>query len=273
MKRTFLSIIPPVACLRGAPSIARLHQDAFLALHGPTIMGRVVELGGEQKRDHARFFANAESYTVTNIHGEVDRYLDVTALDLADNSQDTFVCVSVLEHVGDVERAMSEMLRTLRPGGVLIAVVPFLYPIHDSVDVWRFAPDGWTRLLQGWDVDQLTHLGGRIASVANLLQRGAGRRNARTYLMKMASIAVAACLGPLDRLDDSPVAFGVIAHKPDARRLEIAESTSAPVHGRLQRLTECSPIVEGLCKNYLGGLSLKPQVAGSSPRKQLMQGP
>ena len=48
-------------------------------------------------------------------------------LPFASDSQDAAVCLEVLEHIEDDEAAVAELFRILRPGGVLIASVPYAY--------------------------------------------------------------------------------------------------------------------------------------------------
>jgi SAM-dependent methyltransferase len=62
---------------------------------------------------------------------------DIHALPFPDASFDTVICSSVLYHqwVGDVEGAVQEMHRVLRPGGTLLIIVPafpFLHSAHDE---------------------------------------------------------------------------------------------------------------------------------------------
>ena len=57
--------------------------------------------------------------------GKGDLVLDIEAIDLADASVDTVLCSHVLEHVDD-RRALAELYRILRPGGVLVAMVPIV---------------------------------------------------------------------------------------------------------------------------------------------------
>ena len=45
---------------------------------------------------------------------------DLTALSLEDASFDAVICVGVLMHIPDVEKALQELVRVLRPGGYLI---------------------------------------------------------------------------------------------------------------------------------------------------------
>jgi ubiquinone/menaquinone biosynthesis C-methylase UbiE len=62
---------------------------------------------------------------------------DISAMPFADASFDAVICSSVLYHrwVGDVEAALREMRRVLRPGGVVLINVPafsFLHSPHDE---------------------------------------------------------------------------------------------------------------------------------------------
>jgi len=54
----------------------------------------------------------------------VDLRLDVTKIPIRDASIDLIICSHVLEHVPEDRRAMSEMMRVLKPGGAAILQVP-----------------------------------------------------------------------------------------------------------------------------------------------------
>ena len=45
---------------------------------------------------------------------------DLTALSLEDASFDAVICIGVLMHIPDLEKALQELVRVLRPGGYLI---------------------------------------------------------------------------------------------------------------------------------------------------------
>ncbi len=53
----------------------------------------------------------------------------------------TVVLVSVLEHVIDPFECSHALFQILRPGGYLFTSVPFMFPIHDTRDNWRFSPE------------------------------------------------------------------------------------------------------------------------------------
>jgi SAM-dependent methyltransferase len=59
--------------------------------------------------------------------GGADLALDVTNMDLPDESFDTVLCSHVLEHIEDEPAALREIARVLRPGGRAIVLVPVDY--------------------------------------------------------------------------------------------------------------------------------------------------
>lgn len=63
----------------------------------------------------------AEVYTYPE--GTVD--MDITDIDLKDESVDMVICMHVLEHIQDDKKAISELYRVLKKGGVAILQVPF----------------------------------------------------------------------------------------------------------------------------------------------------
>lgn len=93
----------------------------------------------------------------------VDRIEDVHALTFDDDSIGTVICLETLEHVADPLRAVQEMHRVLKPGGLLAISSLMFFPIHAHPwDYWRFTPEGFELLLQpfasklvvaqGWDL-------------------------------------------------------------------------------------------------------------------------
>ncbi|MHC4250832.1 MAG: methyltransferase domain-containing protein [Planctomycetota bacterium] len=82
----------------------------------------------------------------------VDRVLDLHALELADGTAGSVLCLDTLEHVEFPRRAVAEMLRVLEPGGVIAISSTMYFPVHEHPhDYWRFTPDGFASLLRGFD--------------------------------------------------------------------------------------------------------------------------
>jgi len=73
---------------------------------------------------------------------EAARIEDVTRLPFPDASFDAAVCIEVLEHLFEPQLAVTEVLRVLRPGGILIATVP-------NIAYWRWRLD--LALLGRWN--------------------------------------------------------------------------------------------------------------------------
>jgi SAM-dependent methyltransferase len=93
---------------------------------------------------------------------------DAAALPLADGSIDTILCTEVLEHVSDPERTIAEFARVLRPQGTIITTAPFVFPIHDAHDYFRYSPDGIAVILKrnGLAVDKVEALSGSAVTIA-----------------------------------------------------------------------------------------------------------
>ena len=77
-----------------------------------------------------------------SLHGtqHLDIECDLSGLiPLPDNHFDTIILSDVLEHLPNPEQICSEICRMLRPGGHLLANVPFYYPLHEEPhDYFRY---------------------------------------------------------------------------------------------------------------------------------------
>ena len=79
----------------------------------------------------------------------VDRIENLHQLTFADASVGTMILLDTLEHVRYPFKAMAEVHRVLKPGGVVIMASVMLCPIHDyPSDYWRFTPEAFTVLLE-----------------------------------------------------------------------------------------------------------------------------
>jgi SAM-dependent methyltransferase len=76
-----------------------------------------------------------------------DLVADVTMLPLAGGSVDRVVSNSLFEHVAYPHRIIEESYRVLRPGGVMVVVMPFMFPRHGYPhDYVRLTPQFFERV-------------------------------------------------------------------------------------------------------------------------------
>jgi len=98
---------------------------------------------------------------------------DVHNLPLPDASLDAVICIAVLEHVEEPQKAMKEIYRVLRPGGFCFIYVPFLYYYHPMKgyykDFYRFTYDGAEYLTRDFKTVEIENVRGALATVMNLL--------------------------------------------------------------------------------------------------------
>ena len=212
MEFTFVSAVSARQFRAG--SFFRSYQHRFLMENGQALSGTLIEIGAESQYGHHEHFPDAARYFATNITGDVDVLVDATAIPFGTGSVDALVCVSVLEHISQVQAAFAEFARVLRPAGILLLTVPFCYPVHDQQDYWRWTDQALTgSLAEHFDVLQVTKLGGRVSTISELLQRPVGRYTKRYLPMKGFGFAFTALLGRFDQPDDSPLGYGVVARR------------------------------------------------------------
>ncbi len=64
---------------------------------------------------------------------------------------DAIICTEVLEHCENPQWACQQMYEALKPGGLLLASAPFIWPDHrtdEYPDFWRFTEQGWHLLMR-----------------------------------------------------------------------------------------------------------------------------
>lgn len=123
---------------------------------GELARGRVLDIGCAD--GWARNAVSAQCHyigldyplTSRTIYGtRPDVYGDAASLPFQTDAFDTVLLLEVLEHVARPQAVVQEIQRVLKPGGVLVLSVPFLYPMHDAPhDYQRYTAPGLQLLLQ-----------------------------------------------------------------------------------------------------------------------------
>lgn len=100
---------------------------------------------------------------------------DVTPFDgidipFADASMDNIICTEVLEHAVDPVALIREMHRVLKPGGTLVATVPFSARVHyRPYDFHRFTSHRLETMFAGFDTARIAPRGNDICVISNKL--------------------------------------------------------------------------------------------------------
>lgn len=181
-------------------------QALLPALEGP---GTIIELGAAGDY-YKNFVPSGQSYMTSNLAAGCDVKLDMTQLDLADNSVDALVSVFALEHLYDFNAVFEEQQRVLKPGGRLLLVVPFLYYYHAAPDdFFRFSASALDRLLAPLNVLARQPLGGRWLLFAEFLHEKVIMGSRMGFLARLALRCVALpFLAAGLKAHDSRYAFG-----------------------------------------------------------------
>jgi SAM-dependent methyltransferase len=144
----------PTLYCPGCGSYERHRQLCLWLDRNPgTVAGDVLHVGPERCIID-RYKPGAASWLSIDIdHHLADRLMDVQALELPPSSHDTVLCAHVLDVVPDVPRALGELHRVLRPGGLLLLQTP-----------------------EGEDVRPLVEAGFEVETIVLDEQRDAGAR-------------------------------------------------------------------------------------------------
>lgn len=118
----------------GCHSYSRQRAIALLLEQMDLDERRILHFAPETALD--RFFARMPeaNRVTTDLVAPADLRLDITKIDLPDDSFDLVLCSHVLEHIPDDRAAMRELARILAPGGLALIVVPYFPQIHTRED-------------------------------------------------------------------------------------------------------------------------------------------
>lgn len=134
------------------PSVRTFVEDVASQFE---VKGTVIEIGarpadGQETTADLRSLFPDTDYVGLDIQPgpNVDVVGDIHRLGLPDDSVGAVICVEVLEHVHDPLRAVEEIHRVLRPGGIGVFTSVMFMPIHAHPwDFWRFTPEGFGLVL------------------------------------------------------------------------------------------------------------------------------
>lgn len=135
---------------RGLP-IHRYYVERFLSEFASEIRGHCLEF---QEDAYTTRFGGSAVTTLDILHRDMTNpratvIADLTKPNGLPSAQfDCIVCTHVLHVISELDRAVWELHRILKPGGVLLVAVPHVSMCGLQRDeLWRFTPDGLARVL------------------------------------------------------------------------------------------------------------------------------
>ncbi len=107
--------------------------ELYLEKYLPALNGNTLDIGSKNRRyDYLLKQKPVSLDLVPNKDLDV-RFGDITKLDcIKDGSFDNVIIFEVLEYVPDIDRAVSEVCRVLKPNGQLLLSIPFMYRAHQD---------------------------------------------------------------------------------------------------------------------------------------------
>jgi SAM-dependent methyltransferase len=128
-------------------------RDAMVEF-APRLTGQLLDVGCGSKPYRSLF--NVDAYVGLDIDSEgsrqrdvADQFYDGKVFPFPGNSFDSVLCNQVLEHVFNPIEFLAEIARVLKPGGVLLLTVPFVWDEHEQpFDYARYSSFGLRSLLE-----------------------------------------------------------------------------------------------------------------------------
>jgi SAM-dependent methyltransferase len=131
---------------RGTP-IDRYWIETFLKDRKTLIKGRVLEITDSTytKRFGENRVTGADVLDINMKNKQATIYGDLRNLRkvVRDNTYDTIILTHVLGMIDNIDGALGEVYRILKPGGTLLVTSSCMGPIYDAnTNFWRFTPAG-----------------------------------------------------------------------------------------------------------------------------------
>ena len=162
--------------LRCSADLQLLTRFQFVAAGRNMLSGSVLDVGCGQMPFRGLLPASSD-YTGIDIHDAqsfgMPRNPSIIEFNgrlipFPDNNFDAILCTEVLEHAKHPEALIAEMLRVLRPDGMLVLTVPFSARVHHMpFDYSRFTNYRLLQLFAGFADVQVEELGNDLAVIAN----------------------------------------------------------------------------------------------------------
>jgi SAM-dependent methyltransferase len=136
---------------RGDP-VDRYYIEGYLAERSALIRGHVLEVknGDYTKRFGGERVTASDVLDIDESNPEATIITDLNAaVELPSNQFDCIILTQTLQFIWDCRAAITDLHRSLKPGGLLLVTVPVTPPLCAAASMyWSFTPGSLSRLLQ-----------------------------------------------------------------------------------------------------------------------------
>jgi SAM-dependent methyltransferase len=195
------------------------------------VHGRLIDIGCGTK-PYKDFFASVATQHIgvdhsgtLHSHDEIDIFASAYAIPEPDASFDSAICNTVLEHLEEPEQALRECYRLLKPGGIALYTVPFIWHLHEEPrDFFRYSKYGLRYLFEkaGFQILEIRAHSGFWVTFGQLLvynlyrfNRGPLRWCRVIVLLGVLLQVIAYLLDRLDKTEEWTWLYSVVAKKPE----------------------------------------------------------
>ena len=152
-------------------SVSRISLDIELKRQLKKLKPGVVLDVGSRYSPYKKYIPSVKYLTLDiDKEGRPDICCDLHKIEWQSDYFDTVVATEVLEHLYDPQKAINEIFRILKSGGICISSTRFIYPYHPGPkDYYRFTWDSLKYLFREFSAVEVYHHGNRIQALWQII--------------------------------------------------------------------------------------------------------
>lgn len=149
--------------------IFEIFENYFFPQCKKYLRGKLIDIGCGVKPYKVQLSSIVDEHIGVDHEGtshdksEIDLFGTAYSIPAENSSFDSAICTAVLEHLEEPEQAIRECHRVLKPGGVAIYSVPFIWHQHEAPrDFFRYSSYGLKYLFEkvGFEIIEIKPLSG-----------------------------------------------------------------------------------------------------------------
>ncbi len=123
-------------------------------------IGSGKKVNGKNIYSYKKFFDESNDFLCSDMNPAFGHEkIDITQMNIKER-YDIILCLNVLEHVYDYEKAIENMHNALKKGGTIVCFTPYIYPLHDLPhDYFRFSKNALQKMFSMYSKLEIKHFG------------------------------------------------------------------------------------------------------------------